>query len=110
MIVNSRLSSQPTIAGRQVIVDRKSTEWTLLMKGGLDRNGSAFSKAAKMISESEASPNLLLTVAGFSTKGDILELGTGPISSPLLHRIAEDGKRGCVSLASEFRIMFICII
>lgn len=95
-IFHSRQSSHPTIAGRRVIVDRKSTEWTLMIQGDLDRNGSAFATAVNMLSQNQASPNILLTVAALATQGDILELGTGVFSSPLLHRIAEAGKRGNV--------------
>merc|ERR1719234_1644668 len=75
--LKSRQSSHPTIAGRQVIVDRKSTEWTLMIQGDLDRNGSAFATAINMLSQNQASPNILLTVAALATQGDILELGTG---------------------------------
>ena len=78
-------------------MDRKSTEWTLMIQGDLDRNGSAFATAANMLSQNQYSPNILLTVAALATRGDILELGAGASSSPLLHRIAEAGKRGGVS-------------
>ena len=110
---HSRQSSHPTIAGRQVIVDRKSTEWMLMIQGDLDRNGSAFATAVKMLSQYQGSPNILLTVAALATQGDILELGTGASSSPLLHRIAEAGRRGSVSLSFVFvpviTIFFFCI-
>ena len=90
-----RQSTDPKIAGRRVVVDRKSSEWTLMIEGDLDGkgNGSAFAKAVNMLSQSEPAPNILLTVAALATKGDILELGTSASSSPLLHRIAEAGKR-----------------
>ena len=90
-----RQSPHPKIAGRRVVVDRKSSEWTLMIKGDLDGkgNGSAFAKAGNMLSQSEPVPNILLTVAALATRGDILELGTSVSSSPLLHRIAEAGKR-----------------
>jgi len=99
--LRSRQSSHPTIAGRQVIVDRKSTDWTLMIQGDLDRNGSAFATAANMLSQNQYSPNILLTVAALATRGDILELGAGASSSPLLHRIAEAGKRGMVSADTD---------
>ena len=91
-----RQSPQPKIAGRRVVVDRKSSEWTLMIEGDLDGKGndSAFAKAVNMLSQSEPAPNILLTVAALATKGDILELGTSVSSSPLLHRIAEAGNRG----------------
>ena len=68
-----------------------------MIQGDLDRNGSAFATAVQMLSENEDSPNILLTVAALATRGDILELGTGVSSSPLLHRIAEAGQRGSES-------------
>ena len=91
-----RQSAHPKIAGRRVVVDRKSSEWTLMIEGDLDRkgNGSAFAKAVNMLSQSEPAPNILLTVAALASRGDILELGTSVSSSPLLHRIAEAGNRG----------------
>ena len=91
-----RQSSHPKIAGRRVVVDRKSSEWTLMIEGDLDGkgNGSAYAKAVNMLSQSEPAPNILLTVAALASRGDILELGTSVSSSPLLHRIAEAGNRG----------------
>ena len=95
-VVFLRQSGHPKIAGRRVVVDRKSSEWTLMIEGDLDEkgNGSAFAKAVNMLSQSEPAPNILLTVAALATRGDILELGTSVSSSPLLHRIAEAGNRG----------------
>ena len=95
-VVFFRQSSHPKIAGRRVVVDRKSSEWTLMIEGDLERKGnsSAFAKAVNMLSQSEPAPNILLTVAALATRGDILELGTSVSSSPLLHRIAEAGNRG----------------
>ena len=95
-VVFFRQAAHPKIAGRRVVVDRKSSEWTLMIEGDLDRkgNGSAFAKAVNMLSQSEHAPNILLTVAALATRGDILELGTSVSSSPLLHRIAEAGNRG----------------
>ena len=93
-----RQSTDPKIAGRRVVVDRKSSERTLMIEGDLDMdrkgNSSAFSKAVNMLSQSEPAPNILLTVAALATRGDILELGTSVSSSPLLHRIAGAGNRG----------------
>ena len=81
-------------------MDRKSTEWMLMIQGDLDRNGSAFATAVNLLSQNQGSQsNILLTVAALATRGDILELGTGVTSSPLLHRIAEADKRG-TSLSS----------
>ena len=79
-------------------MDRKSTEWMLMIQGDLDRNGSAFATAVNLLSQNQGSQsNILLTVAALATRGDILELGTGVSSSPLLHRIEEAGKRGSLS-------------
>jgi len=101
--LKTRQSTDPKIAGRRVVVDRKSSEWTLMIEGDLDRkgNGSAFAKAVNMLSQSEPAPNILLTVAALATRGDILELGTSVSSSPLLHRIAEAGNRGMVSADTD---------
>ena len=106
-----RQSPHPKIAGRRVVVDRKSSEWTLMIEGDLDGkgNGSAFAKAVNMLSQSEPAPNILLTVAALATRGDILELGTSVSSSPLLHRIAEAGNRGYyvvgVSVIAIFKVL-----
>ena len=79
-----------------------------MIQGDLDRNGSALATAVNMLSQNQGSPNILLTVAAFATQGDILELGTGVSSSPLLHRIAEAGKRGSVS--TVVNIVFIVTV
>ena len=84
-----RQSTDPKIAGRRVVVDRKSSKWTLMIEGDLDMD-----RKGNMLSQSEPVPNILLTVAALATRGDILELGTSVSSSPLLHRIAEAGNRG----------------
>lgn len=48
------------------------------------------------------SNSIPLAVAALSTKGDILELGMGMFSTPLLHKVAIDQGRKLVSVDTEF--------
>ena len=80
--------------------------WTTLIQGDLDRDGKVFNSITKAFKENYSDINAgylhynkenlahgthirLVILAAMMTHGDILELGTGDVSTRLLHDILE---------------------
>lgn len=111
--INTRKTDSPIWAGRRVFTDKRGP-WTSVIQGDMDKTGAVFDKVVSAFSSGEITPYWdqfnpthsgwgshvrLLTAAALSTTGDILELGTGFFSTPLLHQIVkeEGGRRMIVS-------------
>jgi hypothetical protein len=116
---NFRNSDSPTWAGRRVFTDKGQSSWTSVIQvkflnirnipvhpqGDLDKDGAVFDKVITIYNAGVTIPFVtkhnpsnsswrshirLLTAAALATKGDLLEMGTGYFSTPLLHRIVEE--------------------
>ena len=95
----------PIWAGRRVFTDKRGP-WTSIIQGDLDESGKVFDKAVATFGSNQVispywekfnpshsgwgSHVRLLTAAALASQGDILELGTGFFSTPLLHQIVKD--------------------
>lgn len=62
----------------------------VLVRGDLDEEGKVFSKVVSDWGESKSSKKLL-TLAAMYTSGDILEVGTEPENTALLHTVVKQG-------------------
>ena len=91
-------------------MDKEGREaaWTTAVQGDLDPSGEVFSKMANLWKSLEAetvSTSLnpehgefgshirLLWAAAKASQGDVLEMGTGSFSTPMLHNITSAGRR-----------------
>jgi len=115
--IESRRTDDPVWSGRRVFTDKRGP-WTSVIQGDKDKTGSVFDKVVSTFTSGSITPYWeqfnpshsgwgshvrLLTAAALSTKGDILELGTGFFSTPLLHQIVkeEGGRRMIVSTDTD---------
>ena len=82
----------------------------------MDKTGAVFDQVVSKFNSSDITPYWdkfnpthsgwgshvrLLTAAALSTRGDILELGTGFFSTPLLHMIVME------EVSKDFKVLFI---
>jgi len=115
--INSRRTDKPIWAGRRVFTDTRGP-WTSVIQGDVDKTGEVFDKVVSKFSSGEITPYWekfnpthsgwgshvrLLTAAALATRGDILELGTGFFSTPLLHQIVKEevGERMVISTDTD---------
>lgn len=115
--IETRRSDNPVWAGRRVFTDKRGP-WTSVIQGDKDKTGAVFDTVVSTFSSGSITPYWeqfnpthsgwgshvrLLTAAALSTQGDILELGTGFFSTPLLHQIVkeEGGKRMIISTDTD---------
>ena len=101
----TRHGSHPVWAGRRIFTDPRPGVWTSLIQGDLDEDGEVFDEVVNIFNDGvkveefwkEFNPGgsgwgshvRLLAAAALATGGDVLELGTGHFSTPLLHRIVQ---------------------
>jgi len=103
----TRNSPEPRIDGRRIFTDKKQTPWASFIQGDLDPTGEIFDSAVERFTSGSVdhyydkfnptksgwgSHIRILAAAALSTQGDILELGTGFFSTPLLNSIVRDSK------------------
>ena len=103
---------------RAAFVDKEGggNAWTTVVQGDLDPSGEIFAKMLKLWDSKEAravyaslNPDQgefgtharLLWAAGKATQGDILEMGTGAFSTPMLHNLTRSAGRGLVSAETD---------
>ena len=103
---------------RAAFVDKegKANAWTTVVQGDLDPYGEAFAYMHKLWDSEEAqmvyallNPDQgefgtharLLWAAAKATQGDILEMGTGAFSTPMLHNLTASADRGLVSAETD---------
>jgi len=103
----TRNSPEPRIDGRRIFTDKTQTPWASFIQGDLDPTGEIFDSAVERFTSGSVdqyfakfNPNKsgwgshirILAAAALSTKGYILELGTGFFSTPLLNYIIREAK------------------
>ena len=98
----------------------------LLFQGDMDKTGAVFDKVVSTFSSGDITPYWdqfnpthsgwgshvrLLTAAALSTTGDILELGTGFFSTPLLHQIVKEEVSWTfhIPLQNDFMRLILCV-
>lgn len=101
---------------RQTYTDTTRVPWTQVLQGDLDSTGEIFNRTVASILagkteyiykkfNSEESPFgshiKVLSAAAMSTSGDVLEMGTGYFSTPILHDIVSLQGRMLVSTDSD---------
>ena len=124
----TRNSPEPRIDGRRIFTDKRQTPWASfiqviplfrgsdffeLYQGDLDPTGEIFDSAVERFTSGvvdhyydKFNPSKsgwgshirILAAAALSTKGDILELGTGFFSTPLLNTIVRESKVSKIQL------------
>ena len=106
----SRKTGHQVWAGRKVFTDKRGP-WACVIQGDLDKTGAVFDKVVQIFKsgavkkyEDKLNPTNsnwgshvgVLAAAALSTKGDILELGTGFFSTPLLHQMVQEEVRDSI--------------
>ena len=103
---------------RPAFVDKegRGNAWTTVVQGDLDPSGEVFANMRKLWDSEEArrvyaslNPGQgefgtharLLWAAAKATQGDILEMGTGAFSTPMLHNLTGSVGRGLVSAETD---------
>lgn len=114
----SKNSQNPIWGGRSAFVDKEGREnaWTTAVQGDLDPSGEFFANMRKIWHSDEArtaSASLnpdhgefgthtrLLWAAAKASQGDILEMGTGAFSTPMLHNLTGETGRNLVSAETD---------
>ena len=103
---------------RAAFVDKegRGNAWTTVVQGDLDPSGEVFANMRKLWDSEEArrvyaslNPGQgefgtharLLWAAAKATQGDILEMGTGAFSTPMLHNLTGSAGRSLVSAETD---------
>ena len=94
----------------------RGNAWTTAVQGDLDPSGEVFAKMHKLWFSEEArevyaslNPNhgefgthtRLLWAAAKASQGDVLEMGTGAFSTPMLHNLTGSAGRSLVSAETD---------
>ena len=104
---------------RSAFVDKEGSEaaWTTAVQGDLDPSGKAFAEMLKLWDSEEArtvhaslnpdhgefgTHTRLLWAAAKASQGDVLEMGTGAFSTPMLHNLTSaSADRSLVSAETD---------
>ena len=94
----------------------RGNAWTTVVQGDLDPSGEVFANMRKLWNSEEAravydslnpdhgefgTHTRLLWAAAKASQGDILEMGTGAFSTPMLHDLTESTGRQLVSAETD---------
>ena len=94
----------------------RGAAWTTAVQGDLDHSGEAFAKMLQLWDSQEAwtvysslnpdhgefgTHTRLLWAAAKATQGDVLEMGTGAFSTPMLHNLTASAGRRLVSAETD---------
>ena len=99
-------------------MDKEGREyaWTTAVQGDLDPSGEAFANMRKLWNSEEArevyaslnpdhseygTHTRLLWAAAKASQGDVLEMGTGNFSTPMLHNLTGSAGRSLVSAETD---------
>ena len=103
---------------RPAFVDKEGREaaWTTAVQGDLDPAGEVFANMRKLWNSEEArtvyaslnpdhgefgTHTRLLWAAAKASQGDVLEMGTGAFSTPMLHNLTASAGRSLVSAETD---------